>query len=367
MARNKGPAIERKAPKKKEKTKQEEKLKKTKYVAEIRKDMDERRENVGFLLGSNRDIDHYEKKIKPDLQLFLWNDWDQYNKDPIHEGIVKDLDFSVKNLGGGAFGEVQLVNKKGWRAPVAVKRQKCGREFKKELELLRKMNQLSKNIPFMGRLFDAYSYIAKKCVLVLPVADGSLDKMPKDLLEENMHSILMQGITGVFFFHTYLDSHHCDAHNGNWFYFKTKFKGLKTQGFTIPAAPVMLALFDPGLGIAVTDRNYSRNSSRSATNSDECTSPMYDYFRFFSSHAGLLRYTDSDAVSACAVYFSHYNSYLAKKYEDSKVYHKMSHKVDWDLRFPVVKSRTVWKDLMTVVSKKMTVDEVREKWPPMKK
>lgn len=320
---------------------------KTECEAKTRKEMDDRSENTGLLLTTSRIKQHYERKIKPDLQLFLWNRYGpKKDKSPILKDIVESLEFSMQELGKGSYGEVILVNKKGWKKPVAIKKQNCTRVFNTELQLLRKMNQISKNYPFLGSLFDAYKDLSRSCVLVLPVADGSLDKMPKNLLDQNTESIVMQGITGVFFFHTYIDSLHCDAHNGNWFYFEENFKGLKIKGFKIPTANVKLALFDPGLGIAITDKK-----PKIKEREHYCTSPIFDYFRFFSKHAGLFKYTDMDIVKACFEYFLHYNKNLKSRGKD------------WDYRFPNVKSETIWKDLMTIVSKKMSVNEVQEKWP----
>lgn len=331
---------------------------KKELLESIKKEVSQKRENLGFSIKKNQEAKNYEKSILPFVQIILKFVFDRpptKKDDETLREIIEEKEFASKRLGGGSYGEVTQIKMKSWRRPIAVKTQACSKEYRKELELLRKSNRL--NLPFMGKILDAYT-MKDSCILILPVADGSLSKMPINLLHKNLRSIIMQAVTGIFLFHSYLDAHHCDAHAGNWFFFKKKFKSMKIAEFTIASADVELALYDPGLGVALSERPLGEPLPDV---NDECRSPVYDYFRLFSSHAGLMRAAANESlVRACSVYFNHYDgNYLTDSGSRKR---EFSSKPDWELRFPVVKSEKIWRDLMTIASENLSYKEVSLRW-----
>lgn len=299
----------------------------------------------------DRDAVYYEKKMKPIVQLYLaYSDLLVNHRKTEQEVIFfKELEkyikerLDVRHLGSGQYGKILSLQIKGSRLPVAMKFQKCDSVFFKEETILKKMNRMSILLPYIGRLFDGYKS-GTDCVLVLPVANGSLATMPYSKLLENLDSIICQAVASIYLFHTYLYMYHCDAHTGNWLWFQKKFKATKILGFRIKQGNVTISLYDPGLA-----ENPEKTSETSCS-----SSALYDYFRFFSYFAGLGKTLEShdDDIRPFYAYFLHY----AKIRKGGK---------DWNVVFPKKKTSDVFRDIMTIATKKMSVDQVKKRWPEM--
>lgn len=199
-----------------------------------------------------------------------------------------------KQLGAGAYGSVIEVSFRivsQHTTVLVLKLQKLDKAFKKEIDVFSTFTKYNNkyNIPHMQSLLYHGEINNKVGVMITEKAAGSVDNLLKTSTNitknfSNFYGFVLQLLTTIYI-HTNINRIHCDMHLGNFLVYDTmntcgywKYEYAEGKHVLIPNLGFYIVSHDFGLVDTCCSKNY-----------------LYDYFRAFSSHAGLLQYLRSES------------------------------------------------------------------------